>query len=338
MCGGLLGFLFGIPRALQESRSASGSDNTKDSQGIVRFQDNTNLEQISDWLTKILVGVGLTQLTNIPSTLEKYATGIAPALGGFSGSSAFIIAIFIFFSVDGFLIGYLWTRVYFAGELEQSEASRQKIEKQVEDLSKKEDQSKKDTDALHLVDRVLNPPPGLKDVELNELIEAISEASNSIRETIYYKAQKTRRDNWRDDDDKPAMERTIPIFRALIAADTKNAYHTTRGQLGFALKDSRVPQWKEAETQLTQAIEIRGPWKERGGLIYEFNRAVCAINNDDEGFKKQQKSPSSVKEKILKDLQSAAADVDIRKIIPDESSISQWMQMNDIKMSDFADK
>ncbi len=32
----------------------------------VNYRSNTNLEQISDWLTKILVGVGLTQQTFFP--------------------------------------------------------------------------------------------------------------------------------------------------------------------------------------------------------------------------------------------------------------------------------
>lgn len=50
-----MGFVFGIPRI-----------NTTDAVVIGRpprlVRPNSNLEQISDWLTKILVGVSLTQL------------------------------------------------------------------------------------------------------------------------------------------------------------------------------------------------------------------------------------------------------------------------------------
>ena len=50
--GAFLGFLFGIPRTLQ-GNTTPGPDEIAD------YRPNTNLEQISDWLTKILVGVGL---------------------------------------------------------------------------------------------------------------------------------------------------------------------------------------------------------------------------------------------------------------------------------------
>src|SRR6185503_13654313 len=50
--GALLGFVFGIPKTLQ-SNAPPAAD------GKAAYQVNTNLEQISDWLTKMLVGVGL---------------------------------------------------------------------------------------------------------------------------------------------------------------------------------------------------------------------------------------------------------------------------------------
>src|SRR6266508_6277591 len=56
VAGGLLGFLFGIPRSLA---GPEGSVDGAAAGGA--YRPNTNLEQISDWLTKILVGVGLVQ-------------------------------------------------------------------------------------------------------------------------------------------------------------------------------------------------------------------------------------------------------------------------------------
>ena len=53
------------------------------------------------------------------------------------------------------------------------------------------------------------------------------------------------------------MERTIPIFRALITSDTEKRYHANFAQLGFALKDQRKPAWSEAEEALSRAIAIR---------------------------------------------------------------------------------
>src|SRR5690348_6489679 len=83
--GGLLGFVFGIPRTLQDIHAELKTLDQDVSQigrdhGI-DYRANTNLEQISDWLTKILVGVGLTQVTVIPSKLQQVADAAAPALG-----------------------------------------------------------------------------------------------------------------------------------------------------------------------------------------------------------------------------------------------------------------
>ncbi|MEM9413169.1 MAG: hypothetical protein AAGA30_18820, partial [Planctomycetota bacterium] len=67
----VVGFLFGIPKVLQ------GEDLPKTavagSVGDRRYEQrvNTNLEQISDWLTKIIVGLGLVNLGAVPGRLEK---------------------------------------------------------------------------------------------------------------------------------------------------------------------------------------------------------------------------------------------------------------------------
>jgi MFS family permease len=108
----LIGFLFGIPRVLQAD---SAAEKKPDYQQRV----NTNLEQISDWLTKIIVGLGLVQLRTVPEKLHQAATFMAqsftigttpPTNAAISFAGAFIV----FFSVLGFLAGYLSTRLFLA--------------------------------------------------------------------------------------------------------------------------------------------------------------------------------------------------------------------------------
>ncbi len=77
------------------------------------------------------------------------------------------------------------------------------------------------------------------------------------------------------------MERTIPVFRALIASDPEGRFHRNHGQLGFALKDKEPPDWREAEAELTNAIMIRGDPNVEGYWLYELNRAICRIKLDD---------------------------------------------------------
>ena len=75
--GGLIGFLFGIPRSLQTSgpvqdhASVDAATSTIERSSVAGYRSNTNLEQISDWLTKILVGVGLIQFPSIWETSKR---------------------------------------------------------------------------------------------------------------------------------------------------------------------------------------------------------------------------------------------------------------------------
>src|SRR5262245_43225237 len=56
--GLLVGFLFALPRTTEgtEVKPASGSGGAGEAQLARRLRVNTNLEQISDWVTKIIVG------------------------------------------------------------------------------------------------------------------------------------------------------------------------------------------------------------------------------------------------------------------------------------------
>ena len=74
LAGMLTGFLFGIPRSLQTDSPPIVTENNGTSKQLSQpgFRGNTNLEQISDWLTKILVGVGLTQIGSISSALGSF--------------------------------------------------------------------------------------------------------------------------------------------------------------------------------------------------------------------------------------------------------------------------
>ena len=72
---------------------------------------NTNLEEISDWLTKIIVGVTLVEVKPLIGRLGQAAILIAGSLGGNSRIS-FAYAVMMYFTVTGFLGGYLLTRLY----------------------------------------------------------------------------------------------------------------------------------------------------------------------------------------------------------------------------------
>ena len=138
--GMLLGFLFGIPRSLpsgtvsaappdernngksrpMDEPPAAGTDTAAAAPSNTLFlgtptpmEINSNLVEVSDWLTKIIVGVGLIELKSLPGSARSMAAFIAPSLATDTATAMAVVGgIMLFFSVHGFLIGYLLTRIY----------------------------------------------------------------------------------------------------------------------------------------------------------------------------------------------------------------------------------
>lgn len=340
LVGGLLGFLFGIPRTLQhdpaESVTAAEAALGDDSDRHVNYRANTNLEQISDWLTKILVGVGLTQINQIPGTFREIGNAVAIGLGNSESSHIFALSAILFFLICGFLFGYLWTRLFLPGAFRQADLSvlvNQVNEARIEakqanqKVQEFEKQAALDAHALGLVHRQLNPSNDMPAVTQEALNGAIKQASHSVRVQIFNQAQTFRSANW--DTDKEKVKCTIPIFRALIENDNENKYHRNHGQLGYALKDQSDPDWVEAEAELSKAIEIREALRETGWRFYEFNRALCRIKQD-AAFKAGKASKAEARKKILTDLRVAAQVLLIRNIILDNPEIKEWMSRNSL--------
>jgi Tfp pilus assembly protein PilF len=106
-CG--LGFLFGLPRVIQ---SNSNDDKTPSNVAYAQLANNS-LQQITDWLTKMIVGVGLVQLKNVPEYLDRASRLIADPVNQ-PMKTAQARALILFFLVSGFFGGYILTRCYLA--------------------------------------------------------------------------------------------------------------------------------------------------------------------------------------------------------------------------------
>jgi|GEM_PF-1279713 len=109
--GAATGFLFGIPRTLQGNTST----------GSTSYQVNTNLEQISDWLTKIIVGLGLINLKSIPDRLMEMNRYVSETLRLRPPAYAVIGSAAVFFAMVGFLLGYLSTRLFISGAFRKAD-------------------------------------------------------------------------------------------------------------------------------------------------------------------------------------------------------------------------
>jgi CheY-like chemotaxis protein len=194
--GMLLGFLFGIPRTLPsgtvnmappderangkgrptDEAPPAGADAAAGPPSNTLFlgtptpmEINSNLVEVSDWLTKIIVGVGLIELKSLPGSARSMAAFIAPSLATDTPTAMAVVGgIMLFFSVHGFLIGYLLTRIYLsimikrADSLVKNESVRLESGKEIEVTELSRLQQKSLDDMQEAVTQLLlaHPPDG----------------------------------------------------------------------------------------------------------------------------------------------------------------------------------
>lgn len=140
LAGVLMGFLFAIPRtgtaaASDVTNGSNVPDNPHPNGSRVTHLPNTNLEQISDWLTKMMVGLGLTQLGKLPGAVRELQATLVPVLG--TGSGPFGIALVAASLTFGFVAAYLFTRLVISTDLYHAESRLEEIAEDVRRTTKK---------------------------------------------------------------------------------------------------------------------------------------------------------------------------------------------------------
>jgi hypothetical protein len=174
--GASLGFLFGIPTYLARSNEANSTDKAS-------YQPNTNLTQVSDWLTKIIIGVSLVQFGQLTKSLGKLGDSLAPSLGGDDTGKSFGIAVVVAFFVIGFLAGYLYTRLRLQWAF--AHADRGAFEDLVD--AKLEQQKQADVEALTLASQQLDP--AAEEPPREKLEGALAKASPAAKAQVLNRAQ-----------------------------------------------------------------------------------------------------------------------------------------------------
>ena len=108
LLGSTVGFLFGVPVREREPVT----DDTGTAIRSIGYRPNTNLEQISDWLTKIIVGIGLVQFPKILHVFALLGHYAGPAFGAAPAGEIIAVSIVVHYTLvgffNGFLLAYLW--------------------------------------------------------------------------------------------------------------------------------------------------------------------------------------------------------------------------------------
>ena len=309
--GSFIGFLFGVPRTLQKAATADSR---------TEIQENTNLEQISDWLTKILVGVGLTQIDSIKHNLYilSFQAGSAISSSGkpSDANTMFAGALLVFFALNGFLVSYLWTRLSLTA-LQKQNLKGDMLE-----------QDENDKIATERVFKQLNHSSDVPDIRVDELYEILKRASGRTISEIYIMVVNFRKANWKKNDE--CVAKTIPVFEALILLDSENNYPENYSQLGYALKDKKHPEYMRAIENFSKAItEFKRKEITNGLSMIYFNRAICYINLDRE-FQQGLPSDSDSRKRIEDDIIEAEKDSIVKEMIKSSAEITQWKTVNQL--------
>jgi hypothetical protein len=122
--GTLLGLIFSVPKSSAQGaprpepavtpatsdKPTLASQNDRKRRSL--YETNNNLVEVSDWLTKIIVGLGLIHLKDAPAILRKVVNPLQHCLG--DCYLAFGTALVLGFGALGFLFGYVFTRLFLA--------------------------------------------------------------------------------------------------------------------------------------------------------------------------------------------------------------------------------
>jgi hypothetical protein len=246
--GVLLGFLFGIPYTVYQTPSQAPSTSggaiqqptaaSQQNAGLSspsNYRVNTNLEQISDWLTKILVGIGLIQLVKAPPQLWKLSSLLAGGLGGPDVSTtALVLVTLLYFSICGFLIGYIWTRIYLTPQFMRVDPSRvlAELDRQKQNLAQHEED-------VALVKSNVNKQVALVKSDVNKLenkLEELRTATLDILQARQLFIDESEKQERGEKIDVPQIEQTIAKLEKYSSADPINRMlHLVLANLHYVL-------------------------------------------------------------------------------------------------------
>jgi hypothetical protein len=278
--GALLGFLFALPRYREDESPGQPIRSS-------RLTVNANLEQISDWLTKILVGIGLIELGKIGPALGNLVTHLGLAFGGSSTARTTAGAALAFYSVMGFLMGYLLTRTLLTQILDQFMSLEQRATQATRRAAHQEQKLATVTRAIEVAGAMLRGEQGSPE----ELAELLKDADESVRSTIFSMVLQQQYLNWawavEEEADVKLNKQTaliwaIPVLRAFTAVFPNDPkYH---GELGIMLKDAYGLDNPEARRELEQAVELAtdGFSNDRAGW-WHYNLAIILAAEDMRG-------------------------------------------------------
>jgi len=283
--GFIVGFLFGFPRTIAQPVSIAGAPaagyvDEKQSTDIAvsvesrrrasRLAVNTNLEQVSDWITKTIVGVGLVELRSLPRRFGELATYASSTLGRpitGSASDAAAAALIAYFAVLGFLGGYLITRMFFQVAFDRVDGNIQAAAKTLRSAPLVPSIGSDVSDTQSMVPGVSAAAQQLKDIPLGQAAAQGADSAVVARANLFV----------------GSADKAVVAYRDAIAKDPWNTrlrieYASALRMSGAAGRDV-ISVLRDA-----RAIESQKPDLEARRTIYESLTYLCLYESEPQGF------------------------------------------------------
>ena len=125
--GAGLGFLFGLPRsrfadaALTDEQARNGGTSDPAGTTSAHYLTNSNLIKVSDWLTTIIIGIGLVNLAKIGPAVGDLSNELQDPLGGADYAGIIGVSVIVVALLASIMLCYLWTSIRVRELLEDSE-------------------------------------------------------------------------------------------------------------------------------------------------------------------------------------------------------------------------
>nr|WP_315157612.1 pYEATS domain-containing protein [uncultured Flavobacterium sp.] len=246
------GTLFGMPKR----------NNQKESD----YSLNNSLVEISDWLTKIIVGLGLVNLKEIPGYLVSLGEYVRTS-SKYDGQliNIYSIGIVIYFGFLGLYIGYNYMRLVLSNKYKYADDNliRKELEMANEKIHEvKEEIQQKDMKIIQTQNLVQE-----KDQLTKSLITKINEPSISttdfetvIQEIINSEEIKKENENIKSNVDKMIDEAKLKLKKGLVVNN----------------EDPQKGQWKSKA--INNEREIKATVSEETKGLYHINLQVVSTN------------------------------------------------------------
>jgi tetratricopeptide (TPR) repeat protein len=254
--GFFLGILFGIPKRQNIDSKAD-------------YSLNNNLADISDWLTKIIIGLGLIELKKIPGYLSAAGDYVMNAIDSKQPSlKLFAICCIVYFVVFGLYYGYCFMRLYLSGQIK--EADNDLLEKAAE--LAKEKITPDDTD----------PELKKKYADYNEQLKSSKKEEDYTFEDWYYKGI----DNYNNKE----YEKTIACMKNALTkrATTTNAEADANLYIGISYVALGL--FEKGIEQYNKIISIYNAYNNLYIAYYNKGVALNSLNRYDEAMQANSKA------------------------------------------------